>query len=272
MEEFRTRTGTPQQNGKNEQRGQAEIKVNIHVADVVYIGQYINGENREQAQRRNDAFGNVFAVHDGNRLVMVGKIAGDVFQIFGDFAYQKQQVQKRGMCENDPGFDFVGIVQFLFVEVNQDAEKRENGQQRGGQIPDDRVFLELVRVEPDQENIHRKEQNHTPGNKNRNQDDQKVERKIHIQFGALAHQSVEHGFVRTVNQVFLGIVKIVDDVTRSDRQARSQNEDEHIGIQQDLHRTRAFGRQNENRRQVLRQDNDRNVVAAYDREQTDDFS
>lgn len=272
LQELPARIGFPKENEKQEERGETHIKINIHVADVVNIGQHIDRKNGQQAQSRNHAFGNRFAVNDRNRLVIIGQIAFDVLKILDNFADQKQQIQERRMRENNSGFDFIRIVQFLFVEINQDAEERENGEETGRQISDNRVFLEFVRIEPDQENIHRKEQQHAPRNEKCNERDKKVEREIHIQFGALAHQAVEHGFARPVDQILFGIVKIIDNVARSNRQARCEHKNKYIGVEQDFHRAGAFGRQDKNRRQILRNDNDGNVVAAHDREQAGDFS
>ncbi|MNX97705.1 hypothetical protein D3C86_1300810 [compost metagenome] len=51
--------------------------------------------------------------------------------------------------------DFLPIVFFVlaFEKIKENPEERKNGQDGSGQVSDNRIFFELVRIKPNQENI-----------------------------------------------------------------------------------------------------------------------
>ena len=127
-----------------------------------------------------------------------------------------------------------------------------------------------MRIIPNQENVGRKIQESSPRNDNRQQSHDEIQGEINVEFCFLADQSVEHRLVGAIDQVFLAVVKIVDDVARSNRQRGGKNDDEQVEIEQDGQGS-FFGSEDENCRKILRQNDYRNVVTPDHGEQTDEF-
>lgn len=72
-----------------------------------------------------------------------------------------------------------------------------------------------MRIKPNQENITRKEQNCPKRDKKCQEKNNKIYRKINLELGFLTDQTVKHGFVWSVDEVFFTVVKIVDDIAEA---------------------------------------------------------
>jgi hypothetical protein len=79
-----------------------------------------------------------------------------------------------------------------------------------------------MRIQPQQKNIRREKENSFKTDVARKDNTQEVENKINAEFGFLTDVIIEQSFTGPINEVFFGIVEIIDKVARSDRKSSRQ--------------------------------------------------
>ena len=109
----RFRVRLPQLNPKENHNDETDIKINIHVADIKNSNEQVYRNDCYKQQETDADFRNVFPKYDGYRLVIIGQITLDVFEIFHHFTHQKQDKKKAGMRKNH--CQIVGVV-FNFMQ------------------------------------------------------------------------------------------------------------------------------------------------------------
>src|SRR5690554_1729342 len=108
--------------------------------------------------------------------------------------------------------------------MHENCEKGNSGQNCSGDISNEWIFLQFMGIEPQHKNIDGKEQYGFKGNIARKNDRKEIEHKIGREFGALAHQSIEHCLPWTVDQILLTVIKTVDNITAGNCGGRGQYE------------------------------------------------
>src|SRR5690606_32266255 len=98
------------------------------------------------------------------------------------FPNKNKQKQKRSVSKDDKVFmlEVQDIKKLFFLVIKQNGKKRKYSQKRGSNIPDYRIFFELMRIKPDQENISRKKQSSPPRNQKSKSKNHKVYSKINF--------------------------------------------------------------------------------------------
>ena len=147
--------------------------------------------------------------------------------------------------------------------IHKDHKEGRNGQQGRNQVAKKRNAFELMRIDPNAKNIGRKEQHRFKTYRTRGKNRRKIQQEVGRQFKALTDQTVQHAFSRFIDQVFLGVVKVIDDVPCGNDQGGAKNDNKQQRIEKHLPQGNVRG-QNVDGRQVLRQGDHQDIVASND--------
>src|SRR5690606_34547795 len=183
------------------------------------------GKQGQHHQEANQVLGGPWSIAYGNGAIVLGHIPGHILKILDHLPGQDQQKEEEGV-HKDPGLEI--------PIVHEQYKKGGNGQGGRDQVAHKGNPFELVGIEPDPKNIGRKEQHRPKGDITGHKDRQKIEDEIGGQLKALGHQTVQHALGRLVDQILLGIVKVVDDIATCDDQGRGRDDQKEVQIENDL--------------------------------------